>query len=543
MMRHSKIPFLVLSLLVVAVTVAGCTSTPATPILSAPPTTPPLIQTSEPTPAPIPTTALSPSPTTVPIPKSTPTLPQAPTSTPTLTPSVTARPFADPVKIDSGLVSGTMGGNGLVHIYRGIPYAAPPVGDLRWKPPQPVNPWTGVRQCIRFGSAGLQPSTNGSFQGSEDCLYLNVYTPAKMASDRLPVMVWFPGGSNISGAAALYDGTLLAQQGVVVVTVNYRLGPLGWLAHPLLSKESPNKVSGNYGLLDDVASLKWVQTNIAGFAGDAGNVTIFGESAGGCAVINLMASPLAKGLFQRAIVQSGLHTFTQSSVDAEKQGESLAARLGVSGAPDVLKALRAKSAEEIVAEGGKSLGKLWNEGGTKDFRPAAVVDGWFLPDSPEKIFRDGNQQNVPLIIGLNSGDTTDFFGSASMLAGYMSVAQPNVYVYEFTRVPPGWSKAGIPALHGFELDYLFGTIDQIDAWGKNMTGVSPEVDPVVDGKVSKEMMALWTQFAATGDPSVKGTVSWLPYDLNSQQYLDIGETLQVKSGFSKVTPIPFPTNK
>jgi para-nitrobenzyl esterase len=359
-----------------------------------------------------------------------------------------------------------------------------------------------------------------------------------MASDRLPVMVWFHGGSNFSGAASLYDGTFLAQQGIVVVTVNYRLGPLGWLAHPLLSKESPNKVSGNYGLLDDVASLKWVQTNIAAFAGDVGNVTIFGESAGGCAVINLIASPLAKGLFQRAIVQSGLDVFTQSSADAEKQGEALTARLGVSGAPDVLKALRAKSAEEIVTEGGKPLGKLWSEGGTKDFIPAAVVDGWFLPDSPDKVFRDGKQQKVPLIIGLNSGDTADFFSSASMLAGYMSVAQPNVYVYEFTRAPPGWSKAGIPAIHGLELDYLFGTIDEIDTWGKNMTGVPPEVDPVVDGKVSEEMMALWTQFAATGVPSVKGMVSWPNYNRASEQYLDISETLQVKPGFSKVTPKP-----
>jgi para-nitrobenzyl esterase len=210
-----------------------------------------------------------------------------------------------------------------------------------------------------------------------------------------------------------------------------------------------------------------------------------------------MASPLAKGLFHRAIVESAGPYYIQSCVDTEKQGETFVARLGVSGEPDVLKALRAKSAEEIVAAAGEILvGSIVGiSGGTKNFTPKAVVDGCFLPDRPENIFRDGKQQNVPLIIGFNGGDATSLFSSSPMLAGYMSRVQPNVYVYEFTRVPPGWSKAGIPAVHITELFYLFGMFDGIDKFGKSMHGVSAEVDPVVDGKVSKEMMALWTQFA------------------------------------------------
>ncbi len=516
--RLSWTPPILCVLLVLAI-VTSCTAPPATQTPPAPPTTPPT-ETSAPTPtpspAPTPTPAPSSTPTPAPIPKPTPTLPQ--------------------VKIDSGLVSGAVVGDGQVHVYLGIPYAAPPVGDLRWKPPQPVAPWTGVRQCTRFGPASLQP-THQAVGMSEDCLYLNVYTPARTASNRLPVMVFFHGGGNYHGAGSDWSGTLLAQQGVVVVTVNYRLGPLGWLAHPLLSKESPDKVSGNYGLLDDVAALKWVQTNIAAFGGDAGNVTIFGQSAGACTVIHLMASPLAKGLFHRAIVLSGVTTVTQSTADAERQGEAFVARLGVSGAPDVLKALRAKSAEEIVAAAGEALGLF--AGGTTNFKPKPVVDGWVLPDRPDKAFRDGKQHNVPLIMGANSGDTRDFFSSTLMLVDYMSKVQPKVYVYEFTRVPPGWRKAGIPAMHLLDQFYQFGTIDQIDRFGKEMHGVPAELDPVVDGRVSKEMMALWTQFAATGDPNVKGMVSWPTYNRASDQYLDIGDTLQVKSGFSKITPTPY----
>lgn len=218
----------------------------------------------------------------------------------------------DPVKTESGLVSGLAAGpSGEVRVYRGIPFAAPPVGPLRWKPPQPANSWDGVRECTRFGPWCPQPRPFVAFESgqiqSEDCLYLNVWTAARSAGDRLPVMFWIHGGgfTTGSGAMASYDGTALARQGVVVVTINYRLGPFGYLAHPLLSRESPQGVSGNYGHLDQIAALHWVRKNIAAFGGDPGCVTIFGESAGAMSVCRLMVSPLARGLFHRAIAQSG----------------------------------------------------------------------------------------------------------------------------------------------------------------------------------------------------------------------------------------------
>lgn len=213
--------------------------------------------------------------------------------------------------LDSGPINGVQEGG--VWVYKGIPYAAPPVGELRWKEPQPAEPWKEVRPCTEFGPACPQPSSDdqGGFMAvgetSEDCLYLNVWSPAETPGERLPVMVWIHGGAFRTGAGsqAVYDGVNLAEKDVVVVTINYRLGPLGFFAHPLLTEESPNGSSGNYGLLDQVAALEWVERNIASFGGDPDNVTVFGESAGAMSICDLMASPLAEGLFDRAIVQSG----------------------------------------------------------------------------------------------------------------------------------------------------------------------------------------------------------------------------------------------
>ncbi len=450
------------------------------------------------------------------------------TPTPTLTPTVPAQPalsLADPVKIDSGLVSGTVEGE--VRVYKGIPFAAPPVGDLRWKPPQPVTKWTGVRASTQFGPVSPQnPAVAGM---SEDSLYLNVYTPAKNTSDRLPVMVFFHGGNNLVGDASYTDGTELARQGVVVVTANYRLGPLGWLAHPLLSQESENKVSGNYGLLDQVASLQWMKTNIAAFGGDPGNVTVFGQSAGAADTISLMASPLTKGLFHRAIVMSAGGRYT-SLKEAETRGESFAAQLGVSGAPDVLKALRAKSADELVAA---STPFVWLASSEGNFQAWTVVDGWSLLDTPDNVFGAGKQQDIPLIVGANGGDLARFFPTVKTIASGMNKVKSKAYVYVFTRVPPGWSKAGKDAIHGLELFYLFGDLKSIDGIGrKNAQVENSEVDPVVDGRVSQDLMALWVRFAATGNPSIEGKISWPAYDPASEQYLDIKDPLQVKSGFS-----------
>jgi len=226
--------------------------------------------------------------------------------------------ISDPIQVEHGRISGLSSPDATVRVYKGIPFAAPPVGDLRWRPPQPPAEWEGVRACTQFGPRCPQRNFDeDSFwntvewvdhtRQSEDCLYLNVWTPARESSDRLPVMVWIHGGGLTSGSASqpLYDGTRMAKKGVVVVTINYRLGPLGFLAHPELSKESPYGASGNYGILDQIAALKWIQKNIARFGGDPDRVTIFGESAGSRSVCALVASPLAKTLFHRAIGQSG----------------------------------------------------------------------------------------------------------------------------------------------------------------------------------------------------------------------------------------------
>jgi para-nitrobenzyl esterase len=227
----------------------------------------------------------------------------------------TASAADDSLTIDSGKISGgTAGNDGKVRVFKGIPFAAPPVGKLRWQPPQAAATWQGVRECKEFGNTcPQQPYPAGSIYAqppqpqSEDCLYLNVWTPAENATAKLPVMVWIHGGALTrgSGSTGIYDGEALARRGVVLVTINYRLGPFGYLAHPALSRESSHSSSGNYGVLDQIAALEWVSRNIAAFGGDPGRVTIFGESAGSWSVCALVASPLSKGLFHRAIGQSG----------------------------------------------------------------------------------------------------------------------------------------------------------------------------------------------------------------------------------------------
>jgi para-nitrobenzyl esterase len=265
--------------------------------------------------------------------------------------------LVDPIKIDTGYVSGTVIGDvgKEVRIYRGIPYAAPPVGDLRWKPPQPADSWPGIRECTAFGNSSPQPMAVTDMRDmpkSEDCLYLNVLTPAKAASDNLPVMVWLHGGGYTMGSASMppYGSPRLPQNGVVLVTANMRLGPLGLLAHPLLSQESPEGVSGNYMFFDMIAALEWVQRNIAAFGGNAGNVTIFGESGGGGKVDCLMSSPLAGGLFHRAIYESGAAGSLMPGIpmkDLESKGEKLFAKLGVDKGADPLEAARAVPPDKI----------------------------------------------------------------------------------------------------------------------------------------------------------------------------------------------------
>ncbi|MBW2051458.1 MAG: carboxylesterase family protein [Deltaproteobacteria bacterium] len=274
-----------------------------------------------------------------------------------------ARPIKDPVKIESGLISGfTYGDKNELRIFKGVPYAAPPVGELRWKPPQPPAYWEGVKNTKKPCAWCPQPESivfaRRTGPQSEDCLYLNIWSTAKDTEEKRPVMVWIHGGGSTTGfgGSLFYSGGKLARRGVVVVTINYRLGPLGYLAHPLLSEESEKGVSGNYGFLDQIAALKWVKKNITAFGGDPDNVTIFGESAGAVAVTRLMVSPLAKGLFHRAIAQSGgafgrnrhLRERKYNMESAEASGERVARMLGCDQADDPLAAMRAKSAEEII---------------------------------------------------------------------------------------------------------------------------------------------------------------------------------------------------
>jgi len=250
----------------------------------------------------------------------------------------------DPVKVEQGMLAGTSGSSPDIRVYRGVPFAAPPVGDLRWKAQQPVAKWQGVRQAAEFSNACWQtpyPPAAAIYQAklpplSEDCLYLNIWTPAKSAKDRLPVMVWIHGGGFTRGfsGTSSYNGEVLARKGAVIVTINYRLGIFGFFAHPQLSAESGHHASGNYALLDQIAALQWVQKNIAAFGGDASRVTICGESACSWAVNALMASPLAKGLFQRAIGESGgLFSPMKTLAEAEKEGEKLGRLLAQDSTP------------------------------------------------------------------------------------------------------------------------------------------------------------------------------------------------------------------
>jgi para-nitrobenzyl esterase len=320
--------------------------------------------------------------------------------------------MAQPVKVDDGLLLGTSE-DGLT-VYRGIPFAAPPVGDLRWRAPQPASKWDGVRRADKFGPACMQAMKNpaGADQGpgmSEDCLYLNVWTPAKSASQRLPVLVWIYGGGFAGGATSIptYSGEKLAKRGVVLVSIAYRVGALGFLSHPGLSAESEHRISGNYGLLDMIAGLKWIQKNIAAFGGDPGRVTIFGESAGGIAVSMLCASPIAKGLFHGAISQSG-GSFgppraggmpgenMQRLADAERGGESYAAAAGASSVAE----LRKMSAEQVLAASSGRRGVGW-----------PIIDGWVIPDDQYKLYEAGRYNETPILIGYNSDEGLSFSGS------------------------------------------------------------------------------------------------------------------------------------
>jgi para-nitrobenzyl esterase len=471
--------------------------------------------------------------------------------------------FGQTVKVEGGLLQGTVE-DGL-RIYRGIPYAAPPVGDLRWKAPQPVSKWEGIKAADQFGRACIQ--TNKAISNlpepSEDCLYLNVWTPAKNANEKLAVMVWIHGGGFIAGTPAekTYDGAWLAQKGVVVVSIGYRLGVMGFLAHPELSAGSDKHVSGNYGLLDMIAGLKWVQRNVAAFGGNPKRVTIFGESAGSAAVSNLCASPLTKGLFHGAIAESGasfapvragaaIGDGVTPLAAAEKEGADWANTLGVSSIAE----LRKLPPEELQAA---SLGKTGITGPN--------VDGWVFVDDQYKLYQAGRYNDVPVIVGYNSDEGANFAGAVSkadhvesvrkrygpfadrLLAAYpggetpaekrtarnlMRDASFGSHSWSWVRLqtktgkskaffyffdvhpdfPADSPRAEFGAAHAAELPYTFHQLT-----GPNHpTPVTPQ-----DEVIAEVMRTYWTNFAKTGDPNGPGLPKWTVYNDKKPQILHI----------------------
>jgi para-nitrobenzyl esterase len=429
-------------------------------------------------------------------------------------------------------------------IYKGIPYAAPPTGDLRWKAPQPAAAWEGERAATEWPNRCPQGQSSMGTGApiSEDCLYLNVVTAAKTADAKLPVMVFYHGGGLTSGTASstTYNHPGLPNKGVVVVTANSRLGPMGYLAHPALTAEGEG--SGNYGTLDLKASLEWVRDNIAAFGGDPGNVTIFGESGGGSKVISQMATPLTEGLFHKAIVESGsaLATADRSLkiADAEAAGVKLAAAVGVKDGPDALAQLRAVPWEKIQEAAGKE---------EVGFRASPAVDGKVIPKAINEMFAAGEQRKVPLIVGGNQGESM-LQTSVPQMANMHSRTGTPTWVYNFTHLPIGWkNEKGCVAFHGLELTYVFGaaplgltsptTLGL--ARGGGCTSAVPASDDV-DLKVASETATVWAQFAKTGNPSVPGLIEWPAYTEANNSYLDIGNPLTAKTGIqaSYVAPPP-----
>ncbi len=463
------------------------------------------------------------------------------------------------VGVEGGTISGYKIGK--VTVFKGVPFAAPPVGDLRWRPPQPVKGWKGIKKCITPPASAMQAKPvpfmmwSKEFMApeaplSEDCLYLNIWTAAKKANEKRPVIIWIHGGAFTggSGTVPLYDGEEMAKKGVVFITINYRLGVFGFLAHPELSAESPDKVSGNYGILDQIAALKWVKRNIAAFGGNPDNVTIDGQSAGSFSVNALMCSPLAKGLFQKAIGQSGGMFAANSGIvtdlkAAEASGTKFAQQAGAAN----IKELRSKSAEELLKMQGR-----WG----------ITIDRVVVMPADE-VFGSGKQNDVPLITGWNADDgfsmgplqnaetykadaiktygekANDFLKlfpagddaeaqksqklAAQMFFGWQNynwakmqslTGKCKAYLYYFTHVPPGEPNYG--AFHSSEFGYALKTLK---LWNR----------PFVkwDFDLSEIMSSYWVNFAKTGNPNGPGLPEWPAFDSNSPRVIELDD--QVKS--------------
>lgn len=471
------------------------------------------------------------------------------------------------VTTNSGKVRGYKEGN--VSVFKAVPFAAPPVGNLRWKAPQPVPSWDGIKECTAFSASPMQPTPvpfamwTEEFIAppaplSEDCLYLNIWTKAKTAKEKLPVFVWIYGGGFSSGSAAcaIYDGMEYAKQGVVFVSINYRVGVFGFMAHPSLTKESGVNASGNYGLMDQFAALQWVKKNIAAFGGDPDNVTIAGQSAGSMSVNALVASPLGKGLFQKAIAQSGGllgSRFVASLQESEKAGEQFQS---IAGEND-LNALRALSADSIQ--------KLSQKRGAPRFGPA--LDGYVLPSDIMAAFRAGQFNQVPMMTGWVTGDGA-LFGNAKVSSekfendikkqfnekadallkilphateaeatastGKMNLlnfaAWPShllsvydskpVYLYEYGHVPP--DKKDFPNYGAFHTSEVPFALHTIHTWKRNWRPVDLQMEKIVS--------SYWINFIRNGNPNGQGLSQWPVYSRTSGAIQTLTDPVQSATG-------------
>lgn len=452
--------------------------------------------------------------------------------------------------------------NNRVSVFKGIPFAAPPVGQARWTPPQAAPGWSGERLATDFGPDCMQqPYPEGSFfyrparVSSEDCLYLNVWTAAEENAGK-PVMVWFHGGALTRGSGAIetYDGTELALKDVVLVTVNYRLGVFGYLAHPELIAESEHFSAGNYGILDQIQSLRWIQENIRAFGGDPENVTIFGESAGAWSVHFLTASPLANGLFHKAIAQSGARMDTRVALDQQTSA-------GASASSSGSRLAELMGAENLAAMRAMPARQLLDAAAEHSFRTDGIVDGWVLPEQPYVQFSEGRQNPVPILVGFNAEEGTTL-GAGSNLPGTAEAYEARVnsvygdladmvlevypsadvrkssldsfrdstfgwhmvtwanltrhvqqpaYLYFFTHRPPGPMAQELGAYHASEIAYAFNTVHTLR-----------DQPTAIDYRLGDVMSDYWVNFAHQGVPSAPGQPQWKPYSNAERNYLLLG---------------------
>lgn len=492
-----------------------------------------------------------------------------------------------PVAVTGGAVTGALvEASPSIIAYEGIQYAAPPVGDLRWRAPTPVVAWTGTHAATEFGPACMGGGHRGD-TNSEDCLYLNVWTQT-VKTEAQPVMVWIHGGgfTGGSGSGGSYHGTHLAERGVVVVTINYRLNVFGFMAHPELAAESGYGGSGNYGLMDITAALQWVHDNIAAFGGDPSRVTIFGESAGGGAVMSTMLVPQSRGLFHRAIGESnwvygwdrGESEPVRRMASAEAAGLEVARGLGGEDGPATLAEMRAADAAAVL---GAYRAVAYSPFTREGFGWGPSIDGHVIPDDPVVMYASGRQTDVPLIVGMNGNEgilftrgmgidtragfealvrsayptlaqqaldlyqvTDDSKAQAGMahlahdlyFAGPVLLharSQANVsspaWLYHFTRVPPTAWGATMGSHHTAEIRYVFGNLTGPGSYAPALTEDGDEPSDV-DKRISETVMSYWVQFAKTGNPNVEGQAEWPEYDPASDTYLEIGEQVRTGTG-------------